>query len=385
MKIIYITTSLCEDDYPDFQKLWKIPLNSSNQNFHNKVIRALGKYHHVDVVSLRPFSITKCGLTRLYREKTIKDNVTYHYLKVTPHRLFRNVSFKRQASKLIKSLSLEDTIILTDTINPKTIALANKIKKKYHLPVVGLCTDSPSNISGTSRNYTLYLFNQSKNLDGYISLTKELNDLFNASQKPSLIVEGIVEEKLPEKIENKYGKYFFLGGALMKRYGVYDLINSFKKLPQKDINLLICGHHYDEETLKKTIGEDKRIHFLKCLINKEVLKLEMNAFANINPRPYSEDLDRFSIPSKTLEYLRSGQPVISVKNSKLMKKFPEEIIWAKSSQVEDLSFALNHCLELTQEERKALGEKGKEKVLELYSLSTVGKQISEFLASNITK
>ena len=41
MKIIYFTTSQDEKDYRSFMNIWKIPLNSSNQNFHNKFIRAL--------------------------------------------------------------------------------------------------------------------------------------------------------------------------------------------------------------------------------------------------------------------------------------------------------------------------------------------------------
>ena len=384
MKIIYLTTSLFEKDYIEFQKIWKIPLNSSNQNFHSKIIKALGKTNQVDVISLRPFSLNKCRLTKLYRETTVIDNVSYHYLRVSPHRLLRFHVFKKEAFKILGSLDLKDAIIVSDTINPKTIRLANIIKKKFNLPLVGLVTDSPSNISGTSRSYSIYLYNQCKDLDGYVSLTKDLDNLFNQNNKPSIIIEGIVEEEMPKPIENKYGKYFFFGGALLKRYGIYDLINSFKKLPQNDINLLICGHHCDEEAMKKAIHGDKRIHYLKCLPNQYVLQLEMNALANVNPRPYSEDLDRYSIPSKTLEYLRSGRPTISVKNSKLQKKFSDDIIWAKSSSEEDLTFTLNHLLELTKEERDTLGEKAKEKVLSMYSISEVGKTLSEFL-SNIIK
>ena len=79
MRIIYLTTSVCEDDYNEFTKLWRITLNSSNQNFHNKVIRALSLYNPVDVISLRPFSRTKCRVVKLGKEKTVKGNVTYHF------------------------------------------------------------------------------------------------------------------------------------------------------------------------------------------------------------------------------------------------------------------------------------------------------------------
>ena len=380
MRVIYFTTSVCENDYPSFINIWKIPLNSSNQNFHSKMIRSIGKKIPVEVISMRPFSKRKCRVRKLSRGTTIKDNIVYHYLSVTMTNAFRVTSFKRQAYRIVKDLDLEEpTILVSDTINPKAIKVANYIKSRFNIPLVGLCTDSPSNISGTNRSYTVFLLKQTADLDGYISLTRELNELFNVKQKPSIILEGLVEDKLPEPIKNQYGKYFFFGGALLKRYGVYDLINSFKKLPQKDINLLICGHHADEETIKKTIGKDSRIHYLKLLPIRKTLQLEMNALANINPRPYSEDLDRFSIPSKTLEYLNSGRPTISVKNTKLQKRFQEDIIWCKSSSEEELLTAMNRLLALSPEEQKALGEKAKEKVSSLYSLSVVSEQLQDFL------
>ena len=380
MRVIYFTTSLCEDDFKDFTNIWKIALNTSNQNFHNKIIRSIGSKCHVDVVSIRPFSRTKCMVFSLDRGKTINDDITYHYLPVSGIRIFRNHKFKKEAYKLVKRIKDEDTVLVTDTINPKAITIANYIKKKFKLPLVGICTDSPSNISGTRKSYTVNLLKQSKDLEGYISLTRELNTLFNPFNKDSIIIEGVVEEKMPERIKNKYGDYFFFGGALMKRYGIYDLIEAFKNYGKTDLNLVICGHHADEEGLKKAIGKNKNIIYLKNIPVKEALQLEMNAVANINPRPFSEDLDRFSIPSKTLEYFSSGTPTISVKNTKLMKKFQDEAIWCKSSSEKELTTAFDRLFALSGNERKMLGRKAQEKVIELYSISVVGEQITDYLS-----
>ena len=105
----------------------------------------------------------------------------------------------------------------------------------------------------------------------------------------------------------------------------------------------------------------------------------MNAVGNINPRPYSEDLDRYSIPSKTIEYFSSGKPTISVKNSKLQRDFGQDAIWAKSSNVDDLAGAIERLFELTEEERNELGKKARTKVLAKYSLDNVGEKLTKFL------
>ena len=131
--------------------------------------------------------------------------------------------------------------------------------------------------------------------------------------------------------------------------------------------------------LKEAIKGNPLIHFLGTLPVSLVLDYERTALANINPRPYSEDLDRFSIPSKTIEYLSSGRPTISVRNSKLMKHFKENAIWARTGEPEDLLLAMRTVINLTKEERKNLGQTAKEKVQKLYSLKVVNKKVNAFL------
>lgn len=381
MRVIYLTTSLDADDYVEFNSHWKVSLNPSNQNFHNKVIRSLGLTNDIEVISMRPFSRKVCSIKKLEKSTKVSGKITWHYLEVKRLRVMRYFSFKKQASEILKTLDLNYAVIVTDTINPRVVSLATALSKRFNIPAIGLCTDSPSNISGTKKSYTLFILNNGRKLDGYISLTNGLNDLFNINNKPSLIVEGAVENNLPKPVKNEYGKYFFFGGALMKRYGIYELISAFHALNDKNYKLLICGHHANEHELSEAIGDNKNIVYLHTLPVEKVLQLEMNAIANINPRPYSEDLDRFSIPSKTMEYLSSGRPTISVKNTRLQKDFNEFAVWAKSSNPDDLLASMKRVLELTEEEQAELGKKARTKVLSLYSLTKLNEILTNFLES----
>ncbi len=381
MQIIYFTTSLHENDYPDFQKAWKVSLNPSNQNFHNKLIRTLSKIASVEVFSLRPFSKSRCRINKLKAEEKRSDSICYHYLKVPINPFLRGLSFLAQSKKMIKNskdFNLDDAIILTDTINPRTMKVANAIGKKYSIPVVGICTDSPSNITGTRRSFTINLLNQSKNLDGYISLTKSLEELFNPHNKPSLIFEGLVED-MPVIHQLPKRTYFFFGGALLPRYGIYELISAFKKIPNPNVELFICGHHFNLKEIHEKIKDDKRISFHGVMPVEDVLQFESGAIANINPRPFSEDLDRFSVPSKTLEYLYSGRPTISVRNTILQRHFSDEAIWSKTSSEKDLLSCMEKVLAMSEDERLALGKKAQKKVIQLYSLTSISEKIKAFL------
>ena len=378
MKIIYITTSLEENDYIEFNKLWTVSLNPSNQNFHNKMIRSFALNNPVDVISIRPFSKAKCAIKVLKADTKVVNNITYHYLKIKRNKLFRLISLKSQVKSLIEELKTDDSVIITDTINPKCVSVTNYIQKKFHIPAIGICTDSPSNITGTNRSYTLYLIRNCYKLDGFITLTEGLNLLFNQFNKDHITIEGIVESKDIEINTPVEGKYIFFGGALLPRYGVYNLIEAFKNIENPDISLLICGHHADEEQIAAAIGDDPRIKYMGTLPVKEVLVLEKHALANINPRPFTQDLDRLSIPSKTLEYLASGALTISVRNTELEKTFKDCAIWAKSGSPKDLEASLKTAISMDEKERQNIAEKAKNVAISHYSLEKISELVTDF-------
>ena len=259
MKIVYFTTAMEESAYKQFSSCWTVALNPSNQNFHNKLIRSIGINNSICVISIRPFSKRNCKITKLISETSEDGNIKWNYLSIPKNRLKKTKSCTKQALTILRGINLKETIFITDTINPTVITVANKVNSKLNRPILGVCTDSPSNISGTTRSYTLYLLNQAKNLDGYITLTNGLNDLFNENKKPNIVVEGLVENELPNKGENIYGKYIFFGGALMQKYGIYNLISAYKQLNNMHIKLIICGHHCNENLLKSVCPKSKII------------------------------------------------------------------------------------------------------------------------------
>lgn len=385
-KIIYLTTAMDNDDYVDYVKHWSIKPNPSNQNFHNKMIRSLALTYHVDVISVRPYSKKLCDLKKLPKQENIKDNIFWHYLSIDKNTFIKLISTKNSAINLINKIINKDSdneyYLFSDTINIGIVYILKYLMKRFkNIKYIGVVSDSPSNISNTSRSYTKYILNHTSSLDGYIALTRELNDLYNLNKKPYLINEGIVEIRDDIKQDYLPIKYFFFAGALLPRYGIYELIEAFKKILIKYPNyyLLICGHHGDENYLNEQIKDFNNIRYLKTISYLDVLYYENGAIANINPRPFSEDLDRFSIPSKTLEYACSDALTISVKNSKLVKYFPQEILWAKSSKVDDLYEAIEKVITNDPLLNKELAAKAKEIAINNFSKENVNKKIISFL------
>ena len=377
MNIIYFTTSQESDDYNEYVKAWSYPINSSTQLIHNRLIRSLALHHHVDVVSMRPFSKQDCLVKALIRSERVTNRIHWHYLSVRRSKIGRFSFMWAQTEKILRNVD-KDSLIITDTINTNVFQLASYAAKRKHMSLLGVCTNSPSNITGTNRSYSLKVLKLAKNLDGTIALTPALNDLYNEKGKPSIVIEGLVEDRLPLPGENKYGKYFFYSGSLYEKYGIYNLIQAFNEMELPDYKLLICGHH-EGKTFLEAIRRKKNIRYLGSLTNEECLMLQQNAVANINPRPFNEDLDRFTVPGKCFEYLNSSRPMISTKSSRLVKVFQQDAIWMKTGSVEEIKEAINTLLDLDKDEQDYLGKKAHERAQSYYSLSNVGLKLDDFL------
>lgn len=383
MNIIYFTTCQNTHDYNEYVKAWPYPINSSTQLIHNRLVRSLSLRHHVDVISLRPFSKQDCLVKSLLRSERVTNRIHWHYLSVRRSTVGRLSFMWAQTEKILRDVD-KDSIIITDTINTNVFHLASYAAKRKRLPLIGVCTNSPSNITGTNRSYSLSVLKLAKKLDGTISLTPALNDLFNESGKPSIIIEGLVEDTLPLPGENKYGKYFFYSGSLYEKYGIYNLIQAFNELNLPDYKLLICGHH-EGKTFLEAIRRKKNIRYLGALTNQECIQLQQHAVANINPRPYNEDLDRFTVPSKCFEYLNSSRPMISTKSSRLVKVFQEDAIWMKTGSVEEIKEAIETFLKLNKEEQDYLAKKAHDRAQQYYSLTNVGLKLEDFLQTFFKK
>ena len=380
MKIIYFTTACEKEDYISFSKNWNTSLNTSIQNLHNRLIRSLALTHEVEVISIRPFSKKYCKLRGLPSALTNEGKITWHYLEIKRHKVARFLSAKRQAKKLLSKMNLKDCIILTDTLNPYILNSSTSLAKKYNLPIIGICNNTPSGIHNTGKSYTQFLLSMADDLSGYIAMTSGLNDLYNERSRASLILEGVNESKYKEFDTKKYGKYIFYNGSLEEKYGVYDLIKAFNELNREDLKLVITGYHnFEESKFSSAIMGNPNIIHLGMLDADKILSLENGALMNVNPCPYTEDFDRYLIPVNMLDYLASNTITVSVKNNRLQRYFDEDCIWVNSSDEEDLVNDMKKALDMKKDEKNRIVKKATMDMNKNYSMAIVNKKIILFL------
>lgn len=382
MNILVFSSAMTQSDFAKYQSLAKIKPNPSNQNFYYKLIKALALRNNVSVVSHRPLVKGMFNNSVLETETVMDGNVKFYYTYNRPGKVFKLLkeksSIETTAKQAIEDFLSNDFIILTDTLRFNLLKAAKKIAEQYKVKIVGMLTDNPFNLSSGST----YIKNKQKleasNLNGYLSLTEGLVNVFNP-QAPSYVFEGLVAE------ENDSGKdpvhnYFYFGGSLYERYGVKTLIDAFiaSNLKQK---LVIAGSGPLDKYIEKCAENDYRILFLSQLSKEKNIAYMRNSIANINPRPLNEQIDKESVPSKLLEYLSVGTPVISTKYPKLYSTFKDDVSWIEGNSLEDMKNALENYNVENQSEYLKKAATARRKVFEFYGLNVQSESITHFLAA----
>lgn len=376
-KVIYFTNAVSQTMFVDYLKKWRVSPNLSNQNFHNKLIKAISQYDKVDVISIRPLN-SNFELKKLPQLVEDEFNISWRYPKVSTSRVAKVLFLNKRIKKVLSSNENYEAIFV-DTLNLSLLKSAIKVGNRFNCKVYGICTDNPNNISFTSESYKKKLIKLGQSLDGYISLTKAITDLYNINKKPCIQIDGVSEEYEGSSKPIIEGKYIYFGGSLMEEYGVYSLIEAYKDINLKDIKLVLCGHHVNINRLNNAIKDNENILYLGPVSYEDNLNLIKHSIFSVNPRPINPKIDEYSIPSKTLECISLGILNITVENRLLKEHYKEYIIWSKSSSKEDLKQALNRALSLSKEEVDKLTRKAKEKVMERTSLEVVGKQIHDLI------
>lgn len=149
--------------------------------------------------------------------------------------------------------------------------------------------------------------------DSISVITKDMLGKFDA-RIGKVVIEGIADGRyinLTGAIERK--KYFLYSGTLDRRYGIRNLVDSYVSAGITDYELFICGTGDDRKYVEAVAGGQSNIKYFGQLDRDSVLALQRNAALLVNPRDNDSIYTKYSFPSKIIEYMSSGVPVLMYK------------------------------------------------------------------------
>ena len=222
--------------------------------------------------------------------------------------------------------------------------------------------------------------------NGYILLSEYMNEHVNKYGKPYIIVEGLVDDTVPDddhlEKSNDIVSYLYAGG-LFEKYGVKMLVDAFLQTSQDNLELWLFGKGELEEYIKAQ--KDNRIIFFGYQKNSFVVSKQREASFLINTRPSDEEYTKFSFPSKIMEYMVSGTPVISTRLKSIPKDYWDYIIPIEIETIDGVKKVLVETSKMTVRECKRIGDESREYVLANKNGLTQGKRVLQWLMTNKEK
>jgi glycosyltransferase involved in cell wall biosynthesis len=172
--------------------------------------------------------------------------------------------------------------------------------------------------------------------DGYIFLAPAMNDAINKRCKPFVIVEGLIDAAViaPDAPREKApGKVVMYAGTLHERFGIRTIVEAFQCPELGDVQLWILGNGDYQEHVRRASAAHPNIVYKGAVSRAETLRFERMATLLVNPRPSADELTKYSFPSKTIEYMASGTPLLTTRLEGIPADYSDHLYWFDDESV----------------------------------------------------
>ena len=355
MKICYAVT-VCSDS--TYEKLFgAVPVKPAfqAQKYHRLLIEGLAAGAQVDVVANPPGNGSMYGGKKILLPEETAGGARYHNLPAISNPIHKLLKvFLGTFSGTLKYTD-RDSAVVVDCLN-RTAALAAMLASKVRrCPCVGIVTDLPDMLSGRGKALANFVI---RHCTHYVLLTEAMNQRLNPKGKPYVILEGqsdiAMKDKTPCLAEKLSPRVVLYAGGVSRKYGLPQLTEGFLKADLKNAQLHIYGPGDYVEELKKI--QDPRVFYGGMLLSSEIVEKERQATLLVNPRPTNEEYVKYSFPSKTMEYMASGTPVLTTRLPGMPKDYYPYVSFIEEETAEGVAAALKQVLQCSREEllRKGL-------------------------------
>lgn len=218
-----------------------------------------------------------------------------------------------------------------------------------------------------------------KKVDSFVLLTEAMKDKINVSDRPYIVSEGICDSDTADYKDEVTENSITYTGTLDREFGVLDLVRNFRAVSKKDWVLKIAGGGNAKEEIEAIAQVDKQVQYLGILTNAETKALQRSSKILVNPRSSDEEFTKYSFPSKTMEYLKAGRPIIMHKLPGVPSEYDNYLNYFEGTTDEAIQKGMLSMMEKSDVELNEIGVRGKFFVESEKCSSVQGRKISEFL------
>ncbi len=307
--ILYISSSTSYKIYDRLFRDGSFYGSSPAQKFNNVLIKGLSE--HTQVAALSALLYRNINAPRIEENY---DGVRYICIgnKKGPSRKIHNIlTLIKEGQKIAKNDHI--TAIICDAISVSPAIASFVLGKILHIPVCAIVTDIPEAMTHGNPGFAMKIDEFfMKKFDSYVFLTRQMNDVINEKDKPFMVMEGICSDEIPAvRKKSTSPKIILYTGALWKHdAGIEYFTEGFIKAGLKGYELHFYGQGEAVGWIKKLSEKYPEVRYMGTVTSDLIAEKQAEATLLVNPRPSDQEFTKYSFPSKTLEYMLSGTPVL---------------------------------------------------------------------------
>lgn len=327
-------------------------------------------------------------------QRTDHVNLGFCNVKFVRNSFIEQSIYKNLVQYFEKHQTKEKRVLIVYSATASFLRAVKRVKEIYpDIIVCDIVADLPAMTNLSSKKSALlkaYIEHSAKQsqdaincVDCFVLLTNQMAEYLKVD-KPFCVMEGISSPEskgTAYQLQNK--KTILYTGTLHKKFGIMNLVEAFQQIKDTDYELVICGVGDSEDAIKKAAQKDKRICFLGKLPREQVLAWQSKATVLVNPRQNNEEFTKYSFPSKTMEYLSSGVPLVAYKLDGIPDEYDPYIFYVNENSISCLANTVRRVCEMPESERAAAGKAGREFVLNQKNSTEQVKKITNLLQSVI--
>lgn len=363
--------------------------------FEERLIQGL-KMMDVNVLSITSLaSSTFPKNSRIFFPSDNSDKVKTMFLVNLPlvkllHRFLQTISY---LSQWIKKTKKQKVICIYSAHTPYLLA-TYIIHLLYKIPFFVVVPDLPIHMRLNSKQSLLIkclkkfdskLINfLLKKASGIAVISQQMiQDQIEWQKLPHIVIEGICEETKEDSVHLINDNYFLYAGGLNELYGVKMLVDSFTR-STINADLWLCGRGDLESYVEEIAKKDSRIKYLGFIDPVELKQLQAGCKGMIITRDPNELYTKYTFPSKIIEYLASGVPVLSTRLIGIPDRYFDFLIPIEEYTAECIIENIQNVLSMDKKTLNERVNKGQEFVFNEKSPLSVGKKFVAFM-ENVLK
>jgi len=233
-------------------------------------------------------------------------------------------------------------------------------------------------------NSTIF-YRLARYIDAFVLLTEPMAERLRLSDDKYIVVEGVADTTGFGNVNHPDNETrpcsFLYTGTLAARYGIMELVHAFTKIRDQEVELWICGDGDCKAQISEWVHRDPRIRFFGQISRDEARALQQRASVLVNPRRPHGEFTRYSFPSKTLEYMAAGRPVLMHRLAGIPEDYLPYIVQPATADVDGFSRAMATLAKLPASELDRMGHSARKFVDQNKTEAQQGRRVAQLIAN----